>query len=292
MEFFLNVLKFGVSWFAGTLLSTSITIIGCCLFCGLPILKELNPHADCINVGKARGMYLTSIFLHSAIIALASFAVVSFAPKIMCYGFFFSLAFTVIIGCRKWGRNYANISDFIATIQKYFVPGKEQMAKEAVISVLDGSKKATGESKLKIFARGTIATVLMWFLCKGTLLIANTCLGLPEVPAFVASLLFLTVGWFITGSVVRWKSPGCMIVNLYLFVSMEAIVMVIVAWIVMQNMEFYTGSFYCDPYGVPYSQYPIVYGGIILKGAIYIAACYILARGTKKRAPNRKESED
>lgn len=292
MEFLINVLKFGIAWFAGVIPSVSISVIGCCLFCGLPILRDLTPHKDCILVGKAKWAHLKTIFLHCAIIALESYAVVTFAPKIMCDGFFLSIAFFAIISCRKWGRSEPNLSDFCAFIQKYVVPGREQEAAQAVLAVLADAERNRAESKLKKFARGTAATLLLWILCKGTLFAANVWLGLPELPAFVASLLFLVAGWFITGSVVRWKSPGCMIVNLYLFVSMESIVMAIVAWVVMQNMEFYTGGFYCDPYGVPYSQYPIVYGGIILKGAIYIAVCYILARATKKRAPGQQESQN
>ena len=137
MDVLFNMLKFGGGWFVGNLLfSTSVTTIGCCLFCAFPILKELKPYSDYIEVRRAKRLYRNSILLHTFFLAIASWAVITFLPSMIQYGFFFSLAFTTFIGMRSWGRNTANIDDFIKVIQKYVVPGKDDEAFRAMVKVL------------------------------------------------------------------------------------------------------------------------------------------------------------
>lgn len=139
MEFLFDMLKFGGAWFVGNLLfSTSVTIIGCCLFCAFPLLRDLKPYSDYIDVRRAKRLYRGSVLLHLFILAAASWAVVTFTPAMMQYGFFFSLIFTILIGMGKWGRNEANIDDFINIIQKYIVPGKDDEAFRALTKVLYG----------------------------------------------------------------------------------------------------------------------------------------------------------
>lgn len=78
MEFLFDMLKFGGAWFVGNLLfSTSVTIIGCCLFCAFPLLRDLKPYSDYIDVRRAKRLYRGSVLLHLFILAAASWAAVS-----------------------------------------------------------------------------------------------------------------------------------------------------------------------------------------------------------------------
>lgn len=135
MEFLFNMLKFGVAWFVGNFFATSITMIGCCLFCAFPLLRKLKPYSDYINISRLKGIYRGSVLLHAAILALASWAVITFAPQIIQYGFFFSLAFTVLIGIGKWGQNETNVNEFLQMLNKHIIPGKEDEALRALKKV-------------------------------------------------------------------------------------------------------------------------------------------------------------
>ena len=285
MEFLFDALKFGAAWFVGNLFATSITMIGCCLFCGLPILKGLKPYSDCIFVRKAREMYLRSISLHVVIIAAASWAVIRFAPEIMQYGFFFSFVFTVIIGFRQWGKNDSNVADFMANIRKYYAPGKEAEAEEAVTAVLSGSAEPTADSGMKSFFRGTLTTILIWGICRFLFSFVNAYFSLATVPYLLSMFAFLLAGWYITGTAVKWNSPKCLRANLYIFVAIEAIGLIQVVTQLMTNLYMNTGRYSVDMNGIAYSDYPLVYGGTILAQALYIWLCCILAGETKNRAP-------
>lgn len=287
MEFLFDALKFGVAWFVGNLFAASITMIGCCLFCGLPILKDLKPYSDCIFIRKAREMYLRSISLHVVIIAAASWAVIRFAPEIMQYGFFFSFVFTVIIGFRQWGKNDSNVADFMSTIRKYYAPGKETEAEEAVAAVLNGSVEPVADSGIKSFARGTLATIMIWGICRFLCSFINVYYSLSGIPYVLIMLAFLLAGWYITGSAAKWKSPKCLRVNLYIFVAIEAVGLVQVVTQLMTNLAMNTGRYSVDMNGIAYSDYPLVYGGTILAQAFYIWLCCILAGETKNRAPKK-----
>lgn len=136
MDFLFNVLKFGAAWFVGNIFSGSITQIGCCLFCSFPLLKRLKPYSSCINVSRAKKLYRNAVILHTVILALASWAVISFAPAIMQCGFFFAMAFATLIGMGRWGCNETNVSEFVHTIEKFVLPGKDDEAFLALTEAL------------------------------------------------------------------------------------------------------------------------------------------------------------
>lgn len=152
MEYLIYMGEFAIAWFVGNLFSTSITTIGCCLFCGLPIAQKLKPYSDCIDVKYVKSTYICSILLHTTVIAVVSWAVVTYAPSMMQYGFFFSYAFTVLIGYRAWGRNEQNISECAALIEKHFIRGKEEEANAALFKVAtaDGLEREALNKYLKI----------------------------------------------------------------------------------------------------------------------------------------------
>lgn len=152
MEYLIDMGAFAIAWVVGNLFSASITTIGCCLFCGLPIAQKLKPYSDCIYVKSVKSVYIGSILRHAAILAAASWAVVTYAPPMMRYGFFFSYAFTVLIGYRAWGRNEQNISDCAALIEKHFVRGKEEEANAALFKVAtaDGLEREALNKYLEI----------------------------------------------------------------------------------------------------------------------------------------------
>lgn len=152
MEYLIYMGEFAIAWFVGNLFSASITTIGCCLFCGLPIAQKLKPYSDCIDVKYVKSTYICSILLHTAVIAAASWAVVTYAPSMIQYGFFFSYAFTVLIGYRAWGRNEQNISECTALIEKHFIRGKEEEANAALFKVAtaDGLEREALNKYLEI----------------------------------------------------------------------------------------------------------------------------------------------
>lgn len=136
MDFVFDVLQFAIAWFIGSFLSMPITQIGICLFCAFPLLQKLKPYSNCIDVSRCKRFYQMAVVIQLVILGLAICAVLAFAPEMMCYGFFCSLVFTTITGMGRWGCNATNVGEFIQTVQKFVVPGKEDEAFFALTQVM------------------------------------------------------------------------------------------------------------------------------------------------------------
>lgn len=104
---------------------------------------------------------------------------------------------------------------------------------------------------------------------------------------YASMLLFLLAGWYIAGSISKWKHPKCLRTNLYIFVAIEAIGLIQVVTQLMTNLAMNTGRYSVDMNGIAYSDYPLVYGGTILAQALYIWLCCVLAGEAKNRAPKK-----
>lgn len=134
MSFFIDLALFGAAWYIGSFFASSITMIGCCLFCAFPLIRKIKHRTDCFNISAMKMMYQQSVVMHSTILAMAFYLVITLLPEPMQTGFFGSIIFTVLIGFKSWGRNVDNVDDFVKNIVNYIRPN---MDSEAFLALQD-----------------------------------------------------------------------------------------------------------------------------------------------------------
>lgn len=132
MNFWFAAFQMMLGMIVGFIVSFSVSTVGCCLFCGIPMSKILMRMHGCFHADKLYGMYWKSVALHTLIVFTASWAADRFAPGYSKIGFFFAIFFSVVIGCGKWGMNVQNISEVIDKAWNYVIPGKEDEAEAAL----------------------------------------------------------------------------------------------------------------------------------------------------------------
>ena len=135
MEFIKHAAQFGIAWFVGSFIAGSITQIGCCIFCSFPLIKRIETFKNLFDIKAIKKFFRGAVVLHLIILFASSFAVALLAPKMCQYGFFFSLIFTTLIGCGKWGINEQNAADFLQIVLKKTYAGKELEALEVLETI-------------------------------------------------------------------------------------------------------------------------------------------------------------
>lgn len=137
MSFLIDLVLFGLAWYIGLLFGSSVTMIGCCVFCAFPLIRKIDDKYDSVDLKGLKSTYRQSIMLHGTLLAGASFLVSKLLPVIMQRGFFFSLVFTVLIGFRQWGVNDANLADFLKIYLQYVKPDMKGFGYLALLEALE-----------------------------------------------------------------------------------------------------------------------------------------------------------
>ena len=96
----------------------------------------------------------------------------------------------------------------------------------------------------------------------------------------ITALTALPVGWIAADRISKGRFSRCVCANLYIFAVIEAFGILESLTYVLQNWSF-TGRYTSDVNGIAYSDYFVIFGGMILFEIVYVVLCVALAKSTK-----------
>ena len=96
-------------------------------------------------------------------------------------------------------------------------------------------------------------------------------------------LLFLLAGWYIAGSISKWKHPKCIKANLILYCVIEGVSLIRIVPDLLFYFSCYSGGSYVDINGIAYSDYLLLYGGAAIVELLYLWLCWVLNGETRNR---------
>lgn len=134
-------------------------------------------------------------------------------------------------------------------------------------------------TKTKKYTMCALITAVIWILSRFLPNFISS--GFPGniVLQLVLSLLLLVGGWAVSCMVSKGQFASCINTNLLVFGCLEAFGILRVIFYIFQNWS-YTGQYSSDIYGIPYSEYPTYFGGLILYEILYVFLCYYLSKKT------------
>lgn len=132
-------------------------------------------------------------------------------------------------------------------------------------------------TKTKKYTMCALITAVFWILSR--FLPSFISSGFPGNISLqlVLSLLLLFGGWSVSCMISKGQFTSCINMNLLVFGCFEAFSILQIAFYIFQNWS-YTGQYTSDIYGIPYSEYPTYFGGLILFEFLYIFLCYYLSK--------------
>ena len=131
-------------------------------------------------------------------------------------------------------------------------------------------------------------TVVIWLIARFVPGLIGTLV--PDAPylLIVSFILMLLLGWFVARKIAKNGHCRCIKSNLYIFTAIEVIGLFSAVTYLLHGLKEMNGYYHTDIYGVHYSEYPIIYGKVIVFQLIYIALCLFLA----KKTVTKKQTED
>ena len=123
-------------------------------------------------------------------------------------------------------------------------------------------------------------TLLIWVIARvvpSTISVINPNLSIL-VLLFYLGLLY--IGWLISENISKGKHPKCIKINLYIFAVLEISGTIDAVSKLFVELPMYSDLYHFDAYGVAYSDYPFIYGTVLLFGIAYIVMCFSLAKKT------------
>lgn len=146
--------------------------------------------------------------------------------------------------------------------------------------------------KIKRGVTNVLIAVLLWvvariipdFIC--AFYQQNTVVSYIIV-SYIIYIFALIIGWLSASAISKKRFSKCIRVNLYLFASLEGIGFLGIILNLFKELRFYTGRYNFDASGIAYTDYPAIYGSIIIAILFYIGLCIFLA----KKSVDFKSSE-
>lgn len=132
-----------------------------------------------------------------------------------------------------------------------------------------------------------IGLTLLLFLTRFFPAVLNILFPDIAVLTLFLYLGLLYIGWLIAENISKGKHPKCIKAILYIFAILEVSGVIDAVSKLFIEMPTYSDQFYYDIYGVAYSEYPVIYGTVLLFGVAYIVLCLTLAKKTKSVAPSK-----
>lgn len=134
-------------------------------------------------------------------------------------------------------------------------------------------------SKSKRFLLSVLAILVIWSIAR---VIPGIVKAYSSNLAMLISLLVLPLGWKAACAISKGRVPSSVNANLYIFVAIEAVGLLEVLMYIGMNLANSTGRYSTDSFGIAYSDYPFLFGKVILVEAVYIAICIYLAKKTPR----------
>ena len=141
--------------------------------------------------------------------------------------------------------------------------------------------------KVKNFFGCVWTIFLVWTLCRYVPSIYRAVKPGNAFLIVTVFLLMLPLGWWLTCKFTSNRHPTCIWTSLAIFAFCEALGIFEIVTMLIRELTFYTGRYTFDPYGIAYSDYPLIYGGTLVVEIIYIFLCMYLIRKTEVSAPNK-----
>lgn len=129
-------------------------------------------------------------------------------------------------------------------------------------------------------------TIVMWAICRFASSLIRILFPNSLILQFVIPFLMLFLGWLAANSISKGRHPNCIKFNLVVFIILE-IPGLNEVMIMLHDLSLSTGRFTTDPYGIPYSEYPIRIFVLIAYLCAYVGLCLFL-----NKKSTRIESEE
>lgn len=135
--------------------------------------------------------------------------------------------------------------------------------------------------KIKSFLGGIGITFIIWTIARFLPAIIGALYPNSVIFKLISFLAFLPLGWLASKKIAKGKYPRCIRVNLYIFAVLEISGLFTSVTYLIQSLSLSTGRYSTDAYGVPYSDYAMLYGMMLIFGIVYIVLCFKLANKTQ-----------
>lgn len=123
-------------------------------------------------------------------------------------------------------------------------------------------------------------TLLIWTVARFVPAIIGGIFPDAVVFKLISFILFLPLGWLAAKKLSKEQHPRCIRTNLYIFAVLEISGLFTAINYLIQSLTLSTGRYSTDAYGVPYSDYAMLYGMMLIFGIVYIVMCFKLASKT------------
>lgn len=123
-------------------------------------------------------------------------------------------------------------------------------------------------------------TILIWTIARFAPGVVAAIFPDSAAARLISFVVFLPLGWAAAKGVSKGKHTRCIRANLYIFAFLEFSGMFTAITYLLQSLSLSTGRYRTDAYGVPYSDYFMIYGMVLIFEIIYVVLCFVLAKKT------------
>lgn len=135
---------------------------------------------------------------------------------------------------------------------------------------------------MKKFFNCLLITIVIWTISRLIPAFISAIAPDSSLLRMVSFALMLPLGWLAANAISKGKHTACVRTNLYIFAFLEGIGISSLLTMVME-LTYSTGRYGTNAYGVPYSEYPLIIIGGLCFVALYVGACFYLAKITTSK---------
>lgn len=126
-----------------------------------------------------------------------------------------------------------------------------------------------------------LITVVIWAVARVLPSVIYAFSGNSIFARAIFMLLCLPAGWYLSCKISKGRFSNCIKANLYIFCVIEGSGLLNLLPVIME-LSMSTGQYSVDAYGIPYADYPSIYGPVFLFIVAYLAIGIYLAKMTAK----------
>lgn len=135
-----------------------------------------------------------------------------------------------------------------------------------------------------------LITVVIWSVARLIPSVIYAFSGNSIFARAIFMLLFLPAGWYLSCKISKGRFSNCIKANLYIFCVIEGSGLLNLLPVIME-LSMSTGQYSVDSYGIPYTDYPSIYGPSFLFVVVYLAlGIYLTKKTTKADKYSQKEN--
>lgn len=123
-------------------------------------------------------------------------------------------------------------------------------------------------------------TLVIWAIARFVPAALCEMISGNQIIRIISFLVMLAPAWALACYLSKGQFNSCIRINLYVLAGLEGLGLAYNICFIAMNLALSTGRYNTDIYGIPYSDYPIIYGSAILFGIAYLSLCFMLAKKT------------